>query len=100
MQVTVAFPAVPGIFPEIFRIKINAAFVCLLVGYHVVEKIELDLGAGVVIDPSVRRIQVLPAVIVEIGEGRSPEPAGRVRIGFFGDVLEGSVAFIAQQGVP
>jgi hypothetical protein len=45
---------------------------------HVVQEVQLDLGVRVVVDPAVGGVDILPAVVVEVGEDRAPEPADRV----------------------
>src|SRR6185295_18893982 len=98
-QMTVALPAVPGASPEVLRVEEAAGLVLRLLAHDVVQEVELDLGSPLVVDPAVGAVEVLPAVVVEIGEDRAPEPAQGVGPGLPGDVLESAVAAVAQQVV-
>ena len=66
---------------------------------NVVEKVEFDFSVFVVIDPAIGGIGVLPAIVIEIGEGRAPEPAQWIRLGFQGHILKRAVSLVAQKSV-
>src|SRR5215831_4059934 len=70
-EIAIAFPAVPRRTSEMFRIKEDAGLILFLAGYYVIEKVELYFRVFVVVDPAIRRVGILPSIIVEIGECRS-----------------------------
>ena len=67
-QVAVPLPSVPRTAAEICRVEEHSRLVVPLTADDVVQEVELDLGAGLVFDPAVRRVDVLPAVVVEVRE--------------------------------
>src|SRR6202521_1269460 len=98
-QVPVALPPVPRPLAEVAWVEEQAGLVVALAADHVVEKLELDLGAALAVHPAVGAVEVEPAVVVEVREHRPPEPAGRIGARRDADVLEGAVAAVAQQVV-
>src|SRR5713101_444484 len=64
-----------------------------------VEKLQLDVGPARLLDPAVGGVDVLPAVVIEVGEHRAPEPSPWIRGGPARHVIERPVAAIPEQVV-
>jgi hypothetical protein len=89
-----------NVYQKIARIKEIACVIEPLVTHHLVQKIQLDFGVFVVVYPAVGGVQILPAVVIEIGQVRAPEPPWRIGVGL--QVTSSNVPspFVPQQGVP
>src|SRR5438105_712267 len=62
-QMAVSLPPMPRRPAEMFWIEKYSGFVILLPADHVIEEVELNLCAAVVIYPPVGSVNILPAVI-------------------------------------
>src|SRR5207249_47541 len=98
-KMAIALPAMPRGAAEMFRVKKDSGFVIGLPANHVVEKVQLNFRAAVVVNPAVGGVDILPAVVIEIGERGSPEPAEWIGAGLPGNIFEGAVALVPQQRV-
>src|SRR6266850_2147874 len=99
-EMPVAFPSMPRRAAKILGIEEDSSLVVFLPANDIVEKVQLDLGVAIVVNPPVCGVNVLPAIVVEVCERRAPEPSDRVRIRFPGYVFKGAVSLIPQQCVP
>src|SRR5215467_14239285 len=98
-QVAIALPPMPGLGAKMIRIKENACLIGLLIGHNVVQEVEFDFGASVVVDPAIGRVEVLPAIVVKIRKHRPPEPSWRIRLRLQSHIFKGAVAVVAQKSI-